>query len=340
MSHEPVESPLAILETLRAFQASGALRAAIELDIFTWIASGKRRAVELAAGAQASERGVRILCDALAVMGFLVHQDDGYDLTPISQIYLNRNSLFYLGSISSILTHDLMWRTFHNVADAVRRGGSMLELDGLAPDHPFWVEFATALAPAASMTGAQIAEILGAGAPGHEGWRVLDVACGSGFYGFAVAQRDQQAQITSVDWPAVLERTREFARQAGVASRVRYLPGDLFKVDYGDGYDLALLTNIYHHFDKTNCVRLSEKIFRALKPGGRAAILEFIPNDARTGPPAAIMFSLTMLVWTPAGEAYTLADYRSILESAGFAEPVLHDLEHSPHQLLVAHRPR
>jgi ubiquinone/menaquinone biosynthesis C-methylase UbiE len=338
MQNLPTDSPLPIVETLTAFHGSGALRAGIELDLFTRIAAGKRTAGELAADAHASERGMRILCDALTVMGFLVPRDQGYDLAPTSRTFLDRNSPLYIGSLNTIMTHGLMWQAYHDVAAAVQRGGTVLDKNALTPDHPFWVDFATAMAPVARLSGHEMAEVLGAGEKGNQGWRVLDIACGSGYYGFSIAQRDRTAQVTSVDWPTVLERTRGYADEAGVADRVRYLPGNLFEVDYGQGYDLALLTNIYHHFDRETCLQLSQKVARALKPGGRAAILESLPNDGRTGPPAAVMFSLTMLVWTPAGEAYTLADYKSILARAGFGDVVAHTLQSSVQQLIVATR--
>ena len=338
MQNLPADSPARVVQTLSGFHDAGALRAAIDLDIFTRVGAGRRTAAELAADAQADARGMRILCDALVVMGFLARQGEGYALPLVSQRYLDRNSPTYIGSISRIVTHELMWRAYYDAAAAVRRGGTLLDKNALTPDHPFWVEFAEALAPVARLTAPQMAEVLGAGRAGRQGLQVLDIACGSGYYGFAIAQRDPAAQVTSVDWPTVLERTRRCAQEAGVAERVRYLPGSMFDVDYGEGYDLALLTNIYHHFDRPDCLRLTQKVAQALKPGGRAALLEFVPEDDRSGPYESVMFSLTMLLWTPAGEAYRLADYRPILEAAGFGDVVLHRLEPNAHRVIVATR--
>jgi hypothetical protein len=57
---------------------------------------------------------------------------------------------------------------------------------------------------------------------------------------------------------------------------------------------------------------------RALAPGGRVAIREFILDPDRAGPPQAALFALNMLVGTERGNAYTEADYRGWLEGAGF----------------------
>src|SRR5205814_8978624 len=42
----------------------------------------------------------------------------------------------------------------------------------------------------------------------------------------------------------------ENARVHGVKDRYQTLAGDAFKVDFGDAYDVALVTNFLHHFDQ------------------------------------------------------------------------------------------
>jgi ubiquinone/menaquinone biosynthesis C-methylase UbiE len=104
---------------------------------------------------------------------------------------------------------------------------------------------------------------------------------------------------------------------------MRFLPGDAFVVDWGGGYDLVLLPNILHHFDERACVLLLEKAHRALLPGGRAVVVEFVPDEDRVAPAQAATFALTMLALTPAGDAYTFAEYERMCRAAGFtrAEP-------------------
>jgi hypothetical protein len=97
--------------------------------------------------------------------------------------------------------------------------------------------------------------------------------------------------------------------------RVKYLEGSLFDVDYGGPYDLVLLSQIYHHFDPQTCLILTRKVSKALAPGGRAAIHDFLVDG---GNPAGIMFSLTMLIWTHKGESYGEKDYRAWLSESGF----------------------
>jgi ubiquinone/menaquinone biosynthesis C-methylase UbiE len=90
-------------------------------------------------------------------------------------------------------------------------------------------------------------------------------------------------------------------------------------VDHGTGYDIALMTNFLHHYDTPTCTALLKKIAGVLKPGGRIAILEWVPNDDRVTPPGTASFAMQMLGGTPLGDAYTFAEYSAMLKAAGFA---------------------
>jgi SAM-dependent methyltransferase len=77
---------------------------------------------------------------------------------------------------------------------------------------------------------------------------------------------------------------RENAAAAGVADRYHTIPGSAFDVEYGDGYDLALVVNFLHHFDPATCEKLLQKVHSSLKQGGRVVLLEFVPNEDRVSP--------------------------------------------------------
>jgi SAM-dependent methyltransferase len=139
-----------------------------------------------------------------------------------------------------------------------------------------------------------------------------------------------------VDWPGVLAVASENAAKMGVADRHRTQPGDAFAVDYGTGYDVALLTNFLHHYDAATNTSLLRKVAAALKPGGRAVILEFVPNEDRVTPPIAAGFSLTMLAGTPAGDAYTLSQLQRMATDAGFAGGVTAHPLPMPETVVVA----
>lgn len=327
MSHSlPAPSPILFFDTVNAYQRTAAIKAAIELDIFTRIAEGKQSAREIAEASEADERGMRILCDTLTVMGFLNKQDDRYQLTRDSALFLDRRSPAFLGGAIEFLLSPMLKDSFEQLTDAVRKGGTMLAEEGsIAPEHPVWVRFARAMAPMMALPAQLMAQIIAENMPRRK-LKVLDIAAGHGMFGITVAGALPQAEITALDWPNVLQVAEENARRAGVSDRYHLLPGSAFEVDYGDGYDLILLTNFLHHFDPQTCEQLLRKVHAALGDGGRAVTLEFVPNEDRVSPPGPAMFSLVMLGSTPRGDAYTFSELERMCANAGFTRSVIHPL--------------
>lgn len=324
-----------VFDTLFAYQRSAALKSAVELDVFTAIDEGAHSAAAVAQRSGASERGVRILCDYLTVVGLLQKSDGTYQLTPESAAFLSKRSPAYLGTTAKFLLLPELKRNFDDLTEAVRRGGVAPAGNTVADENPIWVEFARAMAPMMMPAAHAIADLVAGASTGA--LRVLDLAAGHGMFGITVAQRNPRAEIVAVDWAPVLQVAQENARANGVEDRYRTLPGDAFKVDFGAGYDVALVTNFLHHFDQATCTKFLQKINAALKPGGRVAVLEFVPNPDRVSPPIPAGFSMTMLAGTPSGDAHTFAELRQQLEDAGFSNVSAHALP-TPQTILLAQK--
>src|SRR6266481_759550 len=278
-------TPALLFDTINAHQRTEAIKAAIELNLFTAIAAGNSSAKDLAKACDASPRGTRILCDYLVIIGFLTKQDNSYGLTPDSAMFLDQKSPAYMGTVIEFMLSPMLTDNFKDLTAVVRKGGSISEEGTIAPDHPVWVKFARAMAPMMALPSQLLAPIVDPNA--NQKLRILDIAAGHGLYGLAFAKRNPQAEITAVDWPNVLEVAKENAQAAGVAGRFETRPGSAFDVDYGKGYDIILLTNFLHHFDAPTCETLLGKVHGALADDGRAVTLEFVPNPDRVSPPQA-----------------------------------------------------
>ena len=174
--------------------------------------------------------------------------------------------------------------------------------------------------------------------PAGKPCRVLDVAASHGMFGIAVAKRHAEAQIVALDWPNVLQVAIENAKAAGVSDRLTPLPGSAFDAEFGAGYDYVLITNLFHHFDPLMCKKLMKRVHAALRAGGKAITLEFVPNADRVSPPMPAAFSLIMLANTDAGDAYTFAEYEKMFGDAGFAKTTLHQVPDIPQQVLVSEK--
>jgi 2-polyprenyl-3-methyl-5-hydroxy-6-metoxy-1,4-benzoquinol methylase len=324
-------------DTMGAYQRTEALRAAIELDLFSLVAAGRRTATELAEACRAAPRGVRILADYLSILGFLRKDGDRYELADDAKVFLDRESPAYVGDAVRFMLAPQLRESFQHLTAAVRRGGTAVSDEGtVSHDNPVWVEFARAMAPLMRMPAQLLTGLVGgdAGRP----LRVLDVAAGHGLFGITIAEHYPQAYVTALDWPNVLAVAEENARRAGVAERYASSPGSAFDVEWGGPYDVVLLTNFLHHFDVPTCERLVAKAYAALAPGGRALTLDFIPEPDRVTPPATAGFALVMLATTARGDAYTFAEFQVMFDRAGFTRSEFHTLPPTTQQAVVSYK--
>jgi len=330
-------NPALLFQTINAYQRTEALKSAIELEVFTAIGEGKTTPAEIAQRCGAAERGIRILCDFLTIMGFLTKTDRKYALSPDAAAFLDKKSPAYLGGTIVFLLSPTLTAGFKDLTAAVRKGGTVMENEGtVTPDNPVWVDFARAMAPMMALPAHLMAELVDPAANGK--LKILDIAAGHGLFGLAFAQRNPNAEVTAVDWRNVLAVAEENAAAAGVAERYHLNPGSAFDVDYGSGFDLVLFTNFLHHFDPPTCETLLRKAHEALAPGGRAVTLEFVPNDDRVSPPEAAAFSMMMLGSTPSGDAYTFRELAGMMQNAGFDRNELHQLPPTLQHANISHK--
>ena len=221
------------------------------------------------------------------------------------------------------------------LAEAVRRGGTALGEGTLERENPDWVKFAEAMMPLMHGPSEIMAAELRKGGEAH---KVLDIAASHGMFGISVAKQNPAAHVYATDWKNVLEVAMKNAQAMGVVDRYPLLPGSAFETDFGGDYDLVLIPNFLHHFDPPTCTTFMRKVYAALKPGGRAAIAELVPNPDRVTPPTAAAFSMMMLATTPTGDAYTFAELESISKNAGFVRVELAQPEIGLDRLVIAYR--
>ncbi|MBV9926216.1 MAG: class I SAM-dependent methyltransferase [Acidobacteria bacterium] len=333
----PSPSPEHFFEAATSYQRSAALKAAVELELFTAVGEGSRDARSIAERCRASERGVRILADFLVIHGFLTKDEGGYALTQDSAFFLDRRSPAYMGGTLEFLLAPSLLKGFEDLAGAVRQGGTVFDDGGtVSVENPVWVKFARAMAPMAAPAAGQLPPLVGAQTEGK--FKVLDIAAGHGLYGLAFARHNPEAEVVALDWPAVLEVAKENAKKVGAEGRYSTIEGDAFGAEFGGGYDVVLLTNFLHHFDPPTCEQLLRKVRASLNEGGAAVTLEFVPNEDRVTPPLSAAFSLTMLAGTPGGDAYTYPELERMFANAGFSSSEAHQLQASPQQAIVSRK--
>ncbi|MDO0926682.1 class I SAM-dependent methyltransferase [Streptomyces sp. TG1A-8] len=334
-------TPQKLFEMMAGFKATAVLRAGVELGVFDALAKGPADAAEVAARLGTDPRGTRLLLGALAALGLLQGRDDWYELAAGAEDLLVSSSPQYCGGITAVASSQGEWEALGQLARTVREGTPVPGVDALAPDFPYWSDFATHTTFGTLRAAGLLADVLDSWARPREDLDVLDVGCGHGLSGYVLAQRLPQARVHSQDWPTVLEVAGRHAERLGVRDRVEMLPGDAFEVPLTRSYDLIVVGNVLFHFPPDRAAALVRRLAGALAPDGRLVVMGFTTGDQ---PPAeephAHLLGLLMLSWTRGGEMHSTAAHRGMLAGAGLTETELHARPGLPLRILVASRPR
>jgi len=334
----PSHGPERLMQMIQGAQMTALITAAVELGVFAAVAKGARTCQQIAEGIKAPPRSTGVLLDGLAVLGLLAKTGSSYENTPLSEEHLVPGKPMYMGDMTGIFGSDVIWTGYRTLADAVRNDGTVMPEHAETPKHPFWEIFARSSASMAFPAAGTLASILGDWIAKKPKVRALDIAAGSGIYGLTLG-KSPNVDVTLLDWPNVLVETKRWADRLGAdPSRVHYLEGNLFEVDYRGPYDLIVLSHVYHHFDDAACLGLTKKVAAALAPGGRVAINDFI-YDASLANPMAALFRTTMLTWTRKGTTYSESDYRGWLSQAGLGNVGFFPSHGMPSTLVTAEKP-
>jgi (2Fe-2S) ferredoxin/SAM-dependent methyltransferase len=323
--------PEAIAGPLRAFMESRVLLTALELDVFTALGPGATAAA-VASSRNAETGAVERILDALVSLGFLGKRGDTFANAPLAARFLVAGSP---DDARDALRHNLsLWRRWSTLTDAVRAGHAVGVTEMKDRDGDWTVPFIAAMHRGAAQRAPLVVR-----AVGTEGvHRLLDVGGGSGAYSIAFAGASATLRAEILDLPTVLPIAAGHVTEAGLADRVSARAGDLRTDDLGSGYDLVLLSSICHMLGPEENRDLLSRAARALAPGGRAVVSDFVLDEDGTGPRQAVLFSINMLVGTPSGRSYRESEYVAWLGAAGLVDVARVRLP-GPAHLLIGRKP-
>jgi SAM-dependent methyltransferase len=292
--------------------------AAIELHLCDHLTSGPATVPELAARAGISVRGCQAVADGMVALKLWRVSDGIYRNTALAEGSLVRGAPGYVGDEHPALFRAWLQR-FVRIADLVRTGEPAYPIDS-----PETLEFWSLLTPVLARRGRsvprQAIERLGltTAAP-----QLLDVGGGGGaLYALALLESNPNARATQLDWPHINQAAVARVRQAGFGDRFHTMDGDFRCVDFGTArYDVVVLSHIVHQESPDSTAEILRRSARALRPGGRLVLVDWIVDDGRTGPTSALVFNLTMLLLSQEGKSYERRELAGLLTANGFGEP-------------------
>jgi len=148
--------------------------------------------------------------------------------------------------------------------------------------------------------------------------RMLDVGGGPGTYSALLTERFPGLQSEVLELPGVARIAQEILDKTGAAERVKMLNGDYHSTDFGSGYDVVLMSGMFHRETVENCRRLIEKARACLEPGGLLVVSDIFADEGGAGPVFAALFGLNMMLTAADGGVHADADVSRWLAEGGF----------------------
>jgi len=303
--------PIPLIDSLFGIVKARALMAGVRLGVFQALAGGPQTAAQLASGLQLDERVLELLLRSLVFGGYLSSRKNAFELSRLA-----RRTMIEGGDMELygyVLWNYQQWEMVAGLEDAVRSGRGC-EFHNTLKDPEAWRHYQRGMLELAQLEARVIAAKVRVRSGAQ---RLLDVAGSHGLIGAAICRKHPPMRSTVLDLPQALPHARELALSEGIDDVVEHRAGSLLEDDWGNGYDVVLLSNILHHFGPEQNRCIFKNGANALHPDGVVAVWEVERprrgSKVTAGDGAALYFALTS-----GGGAYHADEYEQWMQGAGF----------------------
>jgi hypothetical protein len=318
-TRRPEPSPERILQLGFGFWASKALLSAVELGVFTRLASGPCDAAQLADSIGLHPRSALDFFDALVALDLLEREDGKYRNTPDAEVFLDMAKPTYVGGLLE-MANSRLYPFWGSLTEALRTGQPQNEAKGGGnPFDAMYRDEQKLRGFLRAMSGVSLgaAKAIARQFPWQNYSTFIDVGAAQGALPVQVALAHPHLRGGGFDLPVVGPVFEEYVASHGLQERLRFHSGDFFK-DPCPAADVLVMGHILHDWDLGQKLALLAKCYAALPPGGCLIVYDAVIDDDRKRNAFGLLMSLNMLIETPGGFDYTGAQCRAWMEQVGF----------------------
>jgi SAM-dependent methyltransferase len=301
------------------FMASKALFAALNLELFRHLAEGADTPEALSAAAGIRREPLETLLATLRSVGLVTAAAGRLANAPATDRYLVPGRPAYFGDYYRHQIDRQLYPSMMSLDAGLSGDASGLahnSMSSLLAD-PVEAEAFSRAQHAGSMGPAlMLSKLLDLG----DAATLLDVAGGTGAFSICFCRKHPHLRATILDFPNVAAVAERFVAEAGLADRIALMPGDALEAAWPEGQDVVLMSYLLSAVGGGDIAPLLARARRALAPGGRLIVHDFMLDDDRGGPMPAAVFFLFYLSLRTDPVSFTAADIKRRCAEAGFAE--------------------
>ena len=307
--------PSGIMALSTGYWASQTLLTANRLHLFDVLAAGGTTAGRVAADLKLDVRATNLLLNACVALGLCECDDSKYSNSAASAMFLQTSSPASLAN--AISYSDDLYGTWGNLEQAVRTGIPPKRAEVyLGENEEQTRHFVYGMHNRAMAIGRALIGMVDL--TGRK--RMLDVGGGPGTYSALLTDRYEGLVSDVLELAGVASIANEILVESGADKRVTMLPGDYHVSEFGSGYDVVLMSGMFHRETEANCRVLIEKAHACLEPGGLLVVNDIFADANGTGPEFATLFGLNMMLTAPDGGVHADEDVANWMRDVGFSE--------------------
>ena len=306
-----------IIQMGTGYWVSRLVGAAASLGLADHLANGPKSAADLAGPTGTNPRALHRLMRSLA--GFGILSQDGGDKFALTELgdALRSDAPGSARSTILAMSGPWMWKAFGEFQYSLETGKTAMEkvfgmplFDYLAQHPKESAQFSEAMVGIHGPEPPAVAEAYDFSSVGS----IVDVGGATGNMLAHILARYPQPRGVLFDRSHVVAEAPALLRSRGVEDRVSIEPGNFFE-HVPPGGDVYILSHIIHDWNEDQCLTILGNCRKAMKPGARLLIVEFVLPEGNT-PHFGKLVDMVMLA-IPGGEERTAAEYDTLLKTAG-----------------------
>ena len=316
----------------KAVFAPMALRAALQLEIFTKLAKGPMTSVELGQALGVEVRRLEMLLYQLVLSNFIELEGTKFSNSEVSDHYLVVGRRGYIGSIHGLWTEN--WTSMLQMAEGVRtnRAQAKLDFDAMSPEdlggfirglHGTTISAGRALATRTDFSKVH---------------RVADIGGGSGGLSIGLCEEHPHLSATVFELPSLVPIAREIIAEAGLADRIDVETADILTAPIAGEFDVTIAKAVFQVMSEENARTAMRTISAAIPRGGTFHVIGFVCDESRLAPELCVGVNLVFINMFDDGQAYTESQYRDWLSETGFTDIVRQPFPFPPGSSLMTAR--